>query len=243
MRCLRLTSDKKKDEAKSETKAEPVEIDVASYRVSPDGKTIAIFAQDPETPGEKKEKDAKADAEWVDHGLHGSRMYLLDVATEKLTLTGVPMNVRGASWSADSSKLLAIAEAPNGVEELGPANSAWVVMVADPMHATKLEEIPATVGPAVWSHDGAEIVYLAQAKRDAPPGYSDMYEYDLASEGYEEFDGWVYGNGGASGADCAAGWWGAGGYGTGFGGWANAVCGGWEELGGEAAVGRGGRRL
>jgi dipeptidyl aminopeptidase/acylaminoacyl peptidase len=167
---------------KEEEKVEPVVIDVASYRVSPDGKTIAIFAHDPETPGEKKEKDAKADAEWMDHGLHGSRMYLLDVATEKLTLTGVPIDVEGAAWSADSSKLLAIAEGPNGVGELGPASSAWVVMASDPAHANKLEEIPATVGPAVWSHDGAKIVYLAQAKRDAPPGYLDMYEFNVASK-------------------------------------------------------------
>jgi dipeptidyl aminopeptidase/acylaminoacyl peptidase len=55
-------------------------------------------------------------------------------------------------------------------------------MASDPMHATKLEEIPATVGPAVWSHDGAGIVYLAQAKKDAPPGYLDMYELDVASK-------------------------------------------------------------
>ena len=86
---------KKEDAKKDDEKVEPVAIDVASYRVSPDGKTIAIFAADPETPGEKKAKEAKADAEWVDHGLHGSRMYLLDVATEKLTVTGVPMDVRG----------------------------------------------------------------------------------------------------------------------------------------------------
>jgi dipeptidyl aminopeptidase/acylaminoacyl peptidase len=173
---------KKDDAKKDDEKVEPVVIDVASYRVSPDGKTIAIFAHDPETPGEKKAKDAKADAEWVDHGLHGSRMYLLDVATEKLTVTGVPMDVRGASWSADSSKLLAIAAAPNGVEELGPANSAWIVKASDPAHAEKVEAIPATVGPAVWSHDGGKIVYLAQAKKDAPPGYSDMYTYDLATK-------------------------------------------------------------
>jgi dipeptidyl aminopeptidase/acylaminoacyl peptidase len=178
-----VTAPAKKDDAKKdEEKVEPVVIDVASYRVSPDGKTIAIFAHDPETPGEKKAKDAKADAEWVDHGLHGSRMYLLDVATEKLTLTGAPMDVRGASWSTDSSKLLAIAAAPNGVEELGPANSAWVVIVSDPSHASKVDAIPATVGPAVWSHDGGKIVYLAQAKKDAPPGYLDMYTYDLASK-------------------------------------------------------------
>jgi dipeptidyl aminopeptidase/acylaminoacyl peptidase len=167
---------------KEEEKVEPVAIDVGSYRVSPDGKTIAIFAKDPETAGEKKAKGAKADAEWVDHSLHGERMYLLDVATEKLTLTGVPVDVEGASWSADSSKLVAIAEAPNGVDELGPANSAWVLTASDPMHPTKVAEISATVGPAVWSHDGAKIVYLAQAKRDAPPGYSDMYELDVASK-------------------------------------------------------------
>jgi len=178
-----VTAPAKKDDAKKdEEKVEPVAIDVASYRVSPDGKTIAIFAADPETPGEKKAKDAKADAEWVDHGLHGSRMYLLDVATEKLTLTGVPMDVRGASWSADSSKLVAIAEGPNGVGELGPAGSAWIVKASDPMHAEKVEAIPATVGPAVWSHDGGKIVYLAQAKRDAPPGYSDMYVFDVAGK-------------------------------------------------------------
>ena len=173
---------KKEDAKKDEEKVEPVEINVASYRVAPDGKTIAIFAADPETPGEKKAKDAKADAEWVDHGLHGSRMYLLDVATEKLTVTGVPMDVRGASWSGDSSKLVAIAEGPNGVEELGPAGSAWVVTASDPSHASKVDAIPATVGPAVWSHDGGKIVYLAQAKKDAPPGYSDMYVFDVASK-------------------------------------------------------------
>jgi dipeptidyl aminopeptidase/acylaminoacyl peptidase len=173
-----VATDAKKDEAK----VEPVVIDVASYRVSPDGKTIAIFAKDPETAGEKKAKGAKADAEWVDHSLHGERMYLLDVATEKLTVTGVPVDVEGASWSADSIKLVAIARGPNGVDELGPANSAWVLTASDPMHATKVVEIPATVGPAVWSHDGAKIVYLAQAKRDAPPGYSDMYELDVVGK-------------------------------------------------------------
>ena len=118
----------------------------------------------------------------------------------------------GASWSADSSKLVAIAEAPNGVEELGPAGSAWIVKASDPMQAEKVEAIPATVGPAVWSHDGGKIVYLAQAKKDAPPGYSDMYVYDVATKATRESDGWIYGDGGAPGADCAAGWWGVAGY-------------------------------
>ena len=164
----------KKADAKEE-KAEPVAIDVAGFRVAPDGKTIALIANDPETPGEKKDKEAKADAEWVDHGLHGTRLYLLDVASNKLTVTGVAMDVRGASWSADSSKLVVIREEPNGASEIGPANSAVVVTASDPGHAVKIDEVPATVSSAEWSVDGSALYFLAQAKRDAPPGYEDLY--------------------------------------------------------------------
>jgi dipeptidyl aminopeptidase/acylaminoacyl peptidase len=162
-------------------KVEPIVIDVVNFRVAPDGKTIALIAEDPQTPGEKKEKDAKADAEWVDHSLHGARLYLLDVATGKLTVAGIAIDVRGAAWSADSSKLVVVREEPNGASELGPANSAWVVTMADPAHATKVEALPATVEVANWSVDGQSLLYLAQAKRDAPPGYSDLYVYSIAT--------------------------------------------------------------
>ncbi len=93
---------------------------------------------------------------------------------------------------------------------------------------TKVEALPATVGPAVWSQDGGKIVYLAQAKQDAPPGYVDMYVYRCATKAIVNLDGWIYGDGGAAGADGAAGWWGVGGYGGGGGGGADAVCGGRE---------------
>jgi len=171
---------KKKDDKPE--KVEPVAIDVVNFRVAPDGKTIALIADDPQTPGEKKEKDAKADAEWVDHSKHGARLYLMDVATGKLTVAGIPIDVRGAAWSADSSKLIVVREEPNGVSELGPANSAWVVTLADAAHGTKVEEIPATVEVANWSEDGNEVYYLAQAKRDAPPGYADLYVYSMAAK-------------------------------------------------------------
>jgi dipeptidyl aminopeptidase/acylaminoacyl peptidase len=187
-------------EKKAGEKVEPVgdslPIDVGSFRVSPDGKTIALIANDPQTPGEKKQKDAKADAEWVDHGLHRTRLYLLSVAsmesaakdgagkdaTAKLTLVNLPMDVRGGSWSADSTKLVVDAEEPNGVDELGPAGSTWVVMASDPAHPAKVEELPKTAGGAVWSKDGTEILYEAQAKRDAPPGYGDVYVYTVATK-------------------------------------------------------------
>jgi len=41
---------------------DPIPLDVEKYEPAPDGHTIAIIAQDPQTPGEKKQKDEKADA-------------------------------------------------------------------------------------------------------------------------------------------------------------------------------------
>gem|GEM_PF-480689 len=189
-----------KDKEKAEAKSEPVEVDVASFRIAPDGKMVALVVSDPQTPGEKKAKDAKADADWVDHGLHRTRLYLMSLddlmspeakgeeskdgeeKPEKLTLVGVPVDVHGAAWSADSTRLVVDAEEPNGVEELGPAGSIWVVTASDAAHPVKLAELPKTAGNVVWSRDGLGLVYLAQAKRDAPPGYADLYEYTLATK-------------------------------------------------------------
>jgi dipeptidyl aminopeptidase/acylaminoacyl peptidase len=173
-----------KDDPKDskEDKAEPVVIDVLSFRVSPDGKTIALIANDPQTAGEKKQKDTKADAKWVNHDLHGLKLYLVDVASNKLIVAGIPIDVRGVSWSADSTRLVVVREEPNGVSELGPAHSAWVVMLSDTSNATKLQNLPATVETAVWTADGGSIVYLAQAKREAPPDYFDLFEYTLGAK-------------------------------------------------------------
>ncbi len=77
-----------------ESKSEPLPVDVASFEIAPDGKTVAFVAHDPKTPGEKKQSDAKADATWVNHDIHGTRLYLLDPATGKITPVAVPTDVR-----------------------------------------------------------------------------------------------------------------------------------------------------
>lgn len=172
-----------KTEAKAEdAKAGEVPIDVARYQVAPDGKWIAILADDPQTPGEKAQKEAKADAEWVNHNPHGSRLYLLNVATGKLMLVPVEPDVRDACWSSDSSKLLAIADAMNGAGDLAPAMSSWLVSISDSSRPEKLAGLPPTIEAAAWSPDGKSIVYLAQAQHDAPPGYADLYLYDTGAK-------------------------------------------------------------
>ena len=160
---------------------EPVAADVSGYAVAPDGKTIAVLINDPQTPGEKRLKDAKADAEWVDHDPHATRLYLLDPVTGKLTVTAAQADVRDVAWSPDSTRLLVISEAPNGVSDLHPANSASVLFAAQPSQPEPLPELPKTLGAAAWSKDGQRIVYEAQASRDAPPGVRDLYQFTLTT--------------------------------------------------------------
>ena len=159
---------------------EPLPIDVSGFQIAPDGKTVAVWAKDPETPGEKKQHDDKADAVWVNHDLHLTRLYLLDPATSKLTSVSLPGDVGRVAWSEQSDRLVVETEAPNGVSDLGPAGSMWLVTLNDVQHPSKLNSIPPTASGVVWSPDARSIYFLAQAHQDAPPGYDDLYQFTLA---------------------------------------------------------------
>jgi dipeptidyl aminopeptidase/acylaminoacyl peptidase len=167
------------DSAKKDEKTEPLPIDVSSFDVAPDGKSVAILASDPKTPGEKKQADAKADATWVNHEIHGTRLYLLDPETSKMTAVAIPADVHSATFTLDSSRLFVIAEEPNGASDLKPSATAWVVKLSEPANPARLPEIPATLQSAVWSPDGNSISFLAQAQHETPPGYRDLFEYNL----------------------------------------------------------------
>lgn len=174
-------ADKKSDEKKGEEKkAEPLPIDVAGYAISPDGKWLAVWARDPQTPGEKKQEEEKADANWVNHDPHGVRLYVVGMKPDAtldgaLKPTGVAPDVRNAVWSQTSDRLLATTEGMNDVSDLGPAGAAWVVDAAAPEKATKVDAIPPTVGRAMWTPDESAIVFGAQTPDDAPPGYEDLF--------------------------------------------------------------------
>lgn len=172
--------EKKSDEKKTEKKDEPLEIDVSGYSISTDGKWLAVWARDPQTPGEKKARDAKADAEWVNHETHGSRLYLAALKPDgaldgALKLTGVEPDVRGAEWSPAANKLVVTTSKPNDLADLGPAGAAWLLDAATPSTATKIESIPATVGGAAFSEDGNTLVFAAATPEDAPPGYDELF--------------------------------------------------------------------
>ena len=175
--------DKKADGA-----PEPIEIDVYGYAPSPDGKWLAVWARDPETPGEKKQKDAKADAEWVNHEKHGTRLYLAALKADgtldgPLKPTGVAPNVGSAIWSPVSNRLLVLTAPPNEVEDLGPAREAFLVDAASLEKAQKLSAIPSTVGAMAFSLDDGTIVFAAKTPEDAPPSYDELYALPKESSG------------------------------------------------------------
>lgn len=171
--------DEKSGDKKVE-KDEPLPIDVAGYALSADGKWLAVWARDPQTPGEKKEQEEKADADWVNHDQHGTRLYVAALKPDgglegALKVTGVAPDVRNAVWSEASDKLLVTTEAMNDQSDLGPAGAAWVVDAAAPEKAEKVDAIPPTVGRAMWTPDESVIVFGAQTPEDAPPGYEDLF--------------------------------------------------------------------
>ena len=173
-----LPPQEKEKSENSQQVAEPVPIDVSGYAIAPDGKTIAIWAKDPATPGEKRQEEEKADAVLVDHEQHGTRLYLLDPATSKLTAVAVTADVQRVSWSPQSDRLLAEVDMPNRASDLGPSLSTWLVAISDPQHPAKVA-IPATGHNTVWSLDSKKLFYMSQAEVDAPPGYEDLYEFSF----------------------------------------------------------------
>jgi dipeptidyl aminopeptidase/acylaminoacyl peptidase len=167
------------DGTRSKGPLQPVDVDVSRFALSPDGRLAALIVRDPVTPGERKQRDDKADAELVDHETHGSRAYLFDPATSRVTPVAVPPNVSNVVWAHGSDRLIVTASTWNGADDLGPARSAWLVPVAHPEAAQRLP-LPATVGGVVWSPGDGRLFFDAQADIDAPPGYSDLFTMPLA---------------------------------------------------------------
>jgi len=174
---------------KPEPAADPLPLDVGGYAPSPDGKWLAIWARDPETPGEKKQKDAKADAVRVNQGLHRTRLYLAALKADG-SLDGAPKpvavepDVHQVFWAPSGEQFLAITEKPNGASDLGPAGAGWLVQALTPDKGVAVPGIPATVGRgAAWRQDGTEVAIAAQTPEDAPPGYDELFSLSIDAHG------------------------------------------------------------
>jgi dipeptidyl aminopeptidase/acylaminoacyl peptidase len=175
----------KPDAKKDDEKPEPIAINVSGFAISPDGHWLAVWASDPETPGEKKAKDAKADAVWVNHEHHGARLYLAALKADEeldgaLKPVALDPDVHGVSWSPKSDRMIVVTEPPNEASDLGPAASAWLVATGALDKPLALKGTPATVRPGFgWSPDGNQVVFAAQTPEDAPPGEAELFALAL----------------------------------------------------------------
>jgi dipeptidyl aminopeptidase/acylaminoacyl peptidase len=180
----------------SEAPVEPLPLEVDDFEVAPDARHIAILARDPETPGEKKQKDEKADAIPIDRDPHGKRLYLFDPQSKKLTAVSVPPDVSRVIWNSKGDALVALAQGMNNAADLGPDTVAWLVKVDALAQPTRLE-MPPTVAGATFSEDDARLYFLAQAAKDAPPGYPELYVLNFAERTFkavaEDFAGTLTG--------------------------------------------------
>lgn len=156
-------------------------VDVRSYGVNASSDWLWVLAGDPQTPGEKAQAEAKADANWVDHETHGTHLYLWNLLTRKAVVAALKDDVAEVAWSPDGSRLAVVTEAPHHGSDLGPTRRAWLVSPAHPDKPEALEEMPREVSSLQWSASGRELYFASQAKRDAPPGYPDLFVDELAA--------------------------------------------------------------
>ena len=166
---------------KTDTKPEVIAISVSGYAISPDNHMLAIWAADPETAGEKKAKEAKADAVWVNHEHHGERLYIATLKADgaidgELKPVALAPDVHEASWSPKSDRFIAVTEEPNEASDLGPTAKAWLISINALDKPAALANLPATIrGGFAWSENGKEIAFGAQTPEDAPPGVEELF--------------------------------------------------------------------
>jgi dipeptidyl aminopeptidase/acylaminoacyl peptidase len=156
-------------------------VDVKSYDINPSGEWLSVIAEDPQTLGEKAQVEAKADAHWIDHETHGTHLYLWNMATHKAVAVPLADDVDEAAWSPDGARIAVVTEATHHASDLGPTRRAWMVTLAHPEKPEPLEESPGSVNSLEWDATGRELYFSAQAKRDAPPGYPDLFADELAT--------------------------------------------------------------
>ncbi|MBS0388214.1 MAG: S9 family peptidase, partial [Proteobacteria bacterium] len=124
---------------------------------------------------------AKADANWVDHETHGTHLYLWNTVTHQATAVPLHDDVAEAAWNPDGARLAIVTQAPHRESDLEPTRRAWLVSVAQPGNPQALAEIPRAAGTLQWDVAGRELYFYSQARRDAPPGYPDLYVDELAT--------------------------------------------------------------
>ncbi len=154
-------------------------VDVGSYTISPDGKTIAVIATDPQSAAHTRDVREQKDAVWVEHDEPKHRLYLLDTATWQGRVVPTLTDMDGVSWREDSARLLVLTHARQ--RDLGPSAVGTIVTAATPAEQTRVAGLPESARRVAWMHNGQQLVLFAKCEQDAPEGCADLFTFDMAS--------------------------------------------------------------
>ncbi|MEP9402094.1 prolyl oligopeptidase family serine peptidase [Sphingomonas silueang] len=150
---------------------------IGGYALSPDGTTLAVWADDPEPDAVKARRERKDDGYAHDMPDDRTRLYLVnlaDGAARAVPLGGVFDSV---AWSYDGADLVAVTD-PHS-DETGPDARFWRVD-ARTLAATAID-VPKTAESVTYLPGRTRLVYTDQCVDDTPPRCNDLFVKDLAS--------------------------------------------------------------
>ncbi|MES2055267.1 MAG: prolyl oligopeptidase family serine peptidase [Pseudomonadota bacterium] len=150
---------------------------VSGYTLSPDGRTIALWADDPETAEVKARRERKDDG--YAHGIpdHRTHLYLVDAASGAARAVPVDSVFSSADWSFDGADLI-VATDPDS-DETGPDARFRRIDPAS-LAATPID-VPRTAKGVAFLPGRTRLVYTDQCADDAPPRCNDLIVKDLGT--------------------------------------------------------------
>ncbi|HEY2152013.1 MAG TPA: S9 family peptidase [Vicinamibacterales bacterium] len=148
----------------------------AMFRWSPDGAHIAVLVADPKSEALKKREKDKDDSRVADKDARRARVWLLDVATRKMTpVTSGGWQIAQIEWLPGGDRLIAAADRT-------PASDQWhehlySIALSDGAF-TEVATPRGPLGTFALSPDGGTIAYVG-ARADGPDSH-DLYLQPIA---------------------------------------------------------------
>ncbi|MEG3124449.1 S9 family peptidase [Sphingomonas sp. GB1N7] len=152
-------------------------LSIAGYNTSPDGRTLAVWADDAEAAAIKARRDRKDDGYAHDIPDKRKHLYLVDAVTGAARMVPLDGAFTGADWTYDSAELIITTDPEN--DETGPDARFWRVNAAT-LKPTPID-LPRTASGVALLPGRARLVYSDQCAEDAPPGCTYISVKDLGT--------------------------------------------------------------
>ncbi|KZN64969.1 alpha/beta hydrolase family protein [Pseudoalteromonas luteoviolacea] len=147
---------------------------VSTYRLSPNGKQVAVLAMPAKDASEKELKKLGFMAEVYELGLKNKQLHIIDLHASEKPLKPAAVNIDGyvsdVNWSDDARTLL-VKTQPTALIDDQYMKSQWHIMDAKTHAITTSFKTEGKLGEAEFSQDGKYIAILgAEDKHDPAKG-------------------------------------------------------------------------